>query len=74
VNPAHSVETAFELVEKIKPLLCGVGPDVQGAALAELLSLFLAGHAPEVRARVLELHLDVVRDLTEINARRTWGR
>jgi hypothetical protein len=33
------------LANRIKPLLAGHSPFVQGAALAELVSLWLAGHA-----------------------------
>ena len=65
------------LVRKIAPLLKGKPPEVQGAALADLLAMWLAGHLdrsdPEgektalLREATLELHLMAVRALIPIN-------
>jgi hypothetical protein len=73
-DPAKSVEA---LVRKIMPLLKGKSPEVQGAALADLLAMWLAGHLdrddPEgektrlIREATLELHLMAVRALIPIN-------
>lgn len=59
---------AFALASRVKPLLAGKHPAVQGAALAELLSLWLAGHPAEVREQLLENHIDTVRKLVPANA------
>ena len=61
------------LVDRIKPLLAGQERAYQGAALAELLSLWLAGHPPEVRESVLVAHIEAVRGLTRVNARALRG-
>ncbi len=37
------------MVERIKPALAGRDPALQGAALADLVSLWLAGHPPALR-------------------------
>jgi hypothetical protein len=44
---------ALELAKRIAPLLHGQGPDVQGAALADLVAMFFAGHAPDIRDEVV---------------------
>jgi hypothetical protein len=66
----------FRLVERIRPLLAGNSPDVQGAALAELLAIWLAGHwiplsstdTNELRESLLVTHLCLVRNLMSVNA------
>ena len=40
----HDARRAHELVEAIKPILANEKPYVQGAALADLLAMWLAGH------------------------------
>jgi hypothetical protein len=48
---------------KIRPLLAGLSPEVQGGVLADLVSVFIAGHHPELREAMLEMHVDLVREL-----------
>jgi hypothetical protein len=69
MDSSTAATRALEIVEGCKPFLVGHGPDVQGAALAELLALWLAGHAPGLRDDVLAHHLRMVQELTKINAR-----
>jgi hypothetical protein len=45
---ADSAIKARHLVERLKPMLAG-HPDVTGAALGELVAIFIASHAPELR-------------------------
>jgi hypothetical protein len=60
----------------IWPLLAGHAPEVQGAALADLLAIWLAGHhvagdeyaTRSLRAELLAMHCAAVRTLTAINA------
>jgi hypothetical protein len=51
-------EAVGRLVEQIKAILAGQPPEIQGAALADLLALWLAGHAyegmPSASARLRE--------------------
>jgi hypothetical protein len=70
-------EEVLELAARIKPLLAGKDPLTQSAVLAELLSIWLAGHlvlgneeqTSELRAQLLAAHCELVLDLTRINAR-----
>ena len=51
------------LSNRIKPLLAGHEPEVQGAALADLVSIFFAGHHPALREESIELWVETMRDL-----------
>jgi hypothetical protein len=61
------------LVERIKPLLAGLHPVVQGLTLAELTAIWLHGHfvlgdeteTEKLRTRLLEQQIDCIRDLLE---------
>ena len=73
----NDVEQIQHMVEAIKPMLAGHPPDVQGAALADLLAIWLAGHYVEddkdatrkLRAELLAKHCVVVRELVTVNAK-----
>jgi hypothetical protein len=67
MNKAQANESDV-LCERISPLLAGHAPEVQGAVLAELLALFLAGHQgpAELREEILRMHLDCVRALIPV--------
>lgn len=64
----RDLAAALDLAEAVKPLFAGKPPHVQGVALAELLSLWLAGHHPAQREDLLILHIDTVWQLVEVNA------
>jgi hypothetical protein len=49
--------------DDIKPLLSGLGPEIQGAVLANLTALWIAGFHPELRDRMYEQQIDVTRKL-----------
>ncbi len=65
------------LVDDIKPHLAGKSAPVQGAALADLLAIWLAGHHVEgdevatsgLRNTLLSMHVETVLQLIPINAR-----
>lgn len=61
------VNTAEDIVDTVKPVFAGAHPAIQGAALADLLAKFIAGHDPELREKVLELHIEGVRELVPHN-------
>lgn len=71
---AHRVQ---RLVEQIKPILAHQPPEIQGAALADLLAIWLAGHVysglPSTTATMREAfllaHIERVRELVPINAK-----
>jgi hypothetical protein len=65
------VEDVNQLVKAISALLAGQRPEVQGAALAELSSMFIAGHfrgGASLMAAVLKHHIDALAKLVPINA------
>jgi hypothetical protein len=59
------------MVAAIKPLIAG--PAIQGAALAELLALFVAGHHPAVRDEILFLHISAVRQSMPVAEHELFG-
>jgi hypothetical protein len=73
--PSEQATEVLALVREIRPLLAGRDASVQGAVLADLLAMWLAGHVqlgePEatkrIRARMLETHIVGVKALIDIN-------
>lgn len=60
---------AFESIARAKafhPLLAGLGPDMQGAILADLLSTWVLGHAKEIQGDILTENLATVLDLIKL--------
>jgi len=62
------------IVAAIRPLLAGKPPEIQGAALADLLATWLAGYVAgdegktdDLRERLLQHHLRTVRRLLPVN-------
>lgn len=68
-------DEVMAMVKAIRPLLAGRAAEVQGACLADLLAMWLAGHvlvgdpaaSEAYREKVIALHLDAVRRLIPIN-------
>ena len=56
-----------EITIQVCQLLHGRHPNVQGGVLMDLLSMWLAGHAPALRGDVLRLHVDGALKLVPIN-------
>jgi len=70
----ESAIQAQTLSQRIAEVLCGNPPEVQGAALADALAFWLAGHQMEdaqelaqLRAGLLDLHVERVKVLLPIN-------
>lgn len=65
-----------QIVDQARALLAGRKPEVQSAVLADLLAMYLAGHiirdgpaeTDALRERLLDLHVDLVRQLVPVNA------
>lgn len=55
------------LTEKIGAVLHGQGPAVQGVVLTDLVSMWLAGHPPEIRQESRALFIEMVDSLVPIN-------
>jgi hemerythrin len=70
----HDARRAQELVAAIKPILAGEKPSIQGAALADLLAMWLAGHvavgdpkaSEAIRETMLATHIEAVRGLVRV--------
>lgn len=60
-------------VEQIRPLLIGLGPEVQSAILADLTSMYLAGLPPAIRDEFLDMLVDLARDLVPMNEKILFG-
>jgi len=73
-----------ELILKITPLLAGKGPKVQGAALAQLVAMWLAGHQDpsytdtpdikELRNGLMELFTETVMAFVPIESQEIQER
>lgn len=61
------VKEAMGLIDKCRPLLAGKHPAAQGAALADLLATWIAGHPPEIRDELLAHHIAAVKDMIPIS-------
>lgn len=61
------------LVDEIKPLLAGHSPALQGAVLADLVSIWIAGHHPKLRKIMFDMHVMAVPRLVEINDKILFG-
>jgi hypothetical protein len=82
-SETHKVELLVrDMRRRLWPLLSGQPPEVQGAALADLLATWLAGHVVEgdaaatstLREEMLAEHMHIVRQLIPINSRAIHGR
>lgn len=66
-------EIVTKTVAQIRPLMVGLPPGVQGAIIADLLAIWLAGHRgdedviEQYREVLLGQHNDLVRALIPIN-------
>ena len=71
-------QLVLKISREIQPMLAGLGPDVQSAVLADLFSLFLAGHvgpgAEELREEITQEWLATVRRLVPVSEQQILGR
>jgi hypothetical protein len=51
------------IMDRISPLLQGQPREVQGGVLGECLARWLAGHPDHIREKVLQIHINYVREL-----------
>lgn len=79
--PDPRVDRVEAVSNLIKPYLAGLGAEVQGAVLADLVAIHLAGHiavgdpteTERLRAELLSVFLDAVRDLVVVHEKRIHG-
>jgi hypothetical protein len=77
VEPMKREREITRAVERIRPILAGQPPEIQGAVLADLLAIWLAGHhvagderaTQALRAEMLAAHLQGVAELVPVNAK-----
>src|SRR5262245_46031556 len=77
-----AMHVAAEIWPLVAPRLAGKPPEVQGAALADLVATFLAGHMvagdPEATAKLREelltTHIEIVRQLIPVNEKDILAR
>jgi hypothetical protein len=69
----YVLETAQRLVGQIRPLLAGLPPEVQGAVLADLTAIWLAGHAGFLRGELLDMQVATIRRLIPVNENLMFG-
>lgn len=69
MSAGDKADEAIELARAIGKLLEGKHPTVQGGALADLVSLWAAGHHPDLRDRVVDHWILTMRGLIAVNAK-----
>lgn len=62
------------LSNRIKPLLAGQRPEIQGAALADLVSIYFAGHHPALREQQINIWIKAMRKLIPVNEAELFGK
>jgi hypothetical protein len=62
-----------QMTDRMKSLLVGFPPDVQGAMLADLTAIWLAGHAPQIRRVIYDQHAAMIWPLVEANEKIIFG-
>jgi len=62
-----------EISLKLQPMLKGRDPGVQGAVLADLCAIWLAGWPPAAREELLNMHVQEIRELIEVNEKIIFG-
>lgn len=65
--------SSFDIVARIKPMLAGHDVALQGAVLADLVSLWLAGHHPAGREGVFELWAAHTLRLVDLSEAEMFG-
>ena len=70
----EAVRISNDLLKRIMPLLAGHSPQMQGIVVVELLAIWLAGHDPSLRDRMLKLQLATLPELVELWHDRIRGR
>jgi hypothetical protein len=81
MDSSEQADRVTALVEMIKPFLAGEAAAVQGAALADLLSIWLAGHIVPgdpaatklMHDELLQFHINGVRELIPVSAAQLHG-
>jgi hypothetical protein len=65
----EKARAAIRLSRQIQAHLKGVDPGISGACLADLVSIFFAGHHPALREQAVENWITTMRAMIEPSAR-----
>ncbi|MDX0230341.1 hypothetical protein GOC14_07235 [Sinorhizobium meliloti] len=67
------IDQVRKITTACKAHLRGHPPEIQGAVLADLISMFVAGHAPVLRNDVMDRLLETICGLVPINEALMFG-
>lgn len=67
ITNAAEVIWVMHLVKMVSAQLAGEAPETQGAVLADLAAMWLAGHPEASREAILKLHVGAIRRLVPVN-------
>lgn len=73
LQATRAIELSREISLALQPMLKGHPPELQGAVLADLASIWLAGHPPFVRETILKMHVREIRKLIPVNEKIIFG-
>lgn len=68
-----AMELSKEISLKLQPMLKGRDPGIQGAVLADLTAIWLAGWPPAAREELLDMHVQKIRELIPVNEKIIFG-
>jgi len=68
-----TIEMVQNIVRGVKPLLAGHSPAVQSAALADLLSMWLAAHPDFMREDLLQGYVELTRKLIPLTEKELFS-
>lgn len=57
---------SYDIVDRIRGILAGESPDVQGAAIAQIFAIYIAGHAPPLRENARNMLIECADNLTPV--------
>jgi len=63
----EEIASVEAIVACCRPILSGHPPEVQGAAIADILSIFITAHAPHLREMAMEQLVRTATKLIPIN-------
>ena len=69
MNEKPTQEQFAELTEQLRAALDGKEAELQGMALAEIVSMYFAAHNPDIRSKVIRNWMRGMRELIRINER-----
>lgn len=72
-DAAEMTRKAEAISMAIRPLLAHQGMEIQGAVLADLVSIFFAGHHPAIREEMIADWIKTMRDLIPISEAEMFG-